>query len=215
MNYELSHHGIKGQRWGIRRFQNKDGSLTTDEKKRVAKLQNDYEELTGKKFSSKKESGESSEKKLSDLTDDEIRNRTNRMRAEKDYLDVQKQLSSLQPQHVSAGKRFINHIGGKVIAPALTDAGKRLLTDMINKKGAKLLGIDNEDTMEGLRKQAEELKLKRQIDQAKEYFKDKQPKKTPVKNLIGNIDDLTDQQIKEMISRLDNEEQLRKKLASS
>ena len=215
MNYELSHHGIKGQRWGVRRFQNKDGSLTPAGKKRAARLQNDYEELTGKKFSSKKESGESSEKKLSDLTDDEIRNRTNRMRAEKDYLDVQKQLSSLQPQHVSAGKRFINHIGGKIIAPALTDAGKRLLTDMINKKGAKLLGIDNEDTMEGLRKQAEELKLKRQIDQAKEYFKDKQPKKTPVKNLIGNIDDLTDQQIKEMISRLDNEEQLRKKLASS
>lgn len=25
---ELRHHGIKGQRWGIRRFQNKDGSLT-------------------------------------------------------------------------------------------------------------------------------------------------------------------------------------------
>ena len=25
---ELYHHGVKGQRWGIRRFQNKDGSLT-------------------------------------------------------------------------------------------------------------------------------------------------------------------------------------------
>jgi len=25
---ELSHHGIKGQKWGILRFQNKDGSLT-------------------------------------------------------------------------------------------------------------------------------------------------------------------------------------------
>ena len=26
---ELYHHGIKGQRWGIRRYQNEDGSLTT------------------------------------------------------------------------------------------------------------------------------------------------------------------------------------------
>ncbi len=31
---ELSHHGIKGQKWGIRRFQNKDGSLTNKGKKR-------------------------------------------------------------------------------------------------------------------------------------------------------------------------------------
>ena len=30
----LVHHGIKGQRWGVRRFQNKDGTLTTLGKKR-------------------------------------------------------------------------------------------------------------------------------------------------------------------------------------
>ena len=28
MNAELKHYGIKGMRWGVRRFQNKDGSLT-------------------------------------------------------------------------------------------------------------------------------------------------------------------------------------------
>ena len=31
---ELCHHGIKGQRWGIRRFQNPDGSLTSAGKER-------------------------------------------------------------------------------------------------------------------------------------------------------------------------------------
>ncbi len=34
---ELYHHGIKGQRWGIRRYQNKDGSLTDAGKKRYSK----------------------------------------------------------------------------------------------------------------------------------------------------------------------------------
>lgn len=31
---ELYHHGIKGQRWGIRRYQNSDGSLTNAGRKR-------------------------------------------------------------------------------------------------------------------------------------------------------------------------------------
>lgn len=31
---ELWHHGIKGQRWGVRRYQNADGSLTAAGKKR-------------------------------------------------------------------------------------------------------------------------------------------------------------------------------------
>ena len=33
-DYAIAHHGIKGQKWGIRRFQNEDGSLTEAGKKR-------------------------------------------------------------------------------------------------------------------------------------------------------------------------------------
>lgn len=35
---ELYHHGVKGQKWGVRRYQNADGSLTPAGKKRAAKL---------------------------------------------------------------------------------------------------------------------------------------------------------------------------------
>lgn len=38
-NYELYHWGVKGMKWGVRRYQNADGSLTPAGKKRQAKLE--------------------------------------------------------------------------------------------------------------------------------------------------------------------------------
>lgn len=34
---ELMHFGIKGQKWGVRRYKNADGTLTTAGKKRISK----------------------------------------------------------------------------------------------------------------------------------------------------------------------------------
>jgi len=39
---ELYHHGIKGQRWGVRRYQNKDGTLTAKGEDRQKKAQKRY-----------------------------------------------------------------------------------------------------------------------------------------------------------------------------
>lgn len=36
----LEHHGVKGQRWGVRRYQNADGTLTEAGKKRLKKYTN-------------------------------------------------------------------------------------------------------------------------------------------------------------------------------
>lgn len=38
----LVHHGIKGQKWGVRRYQNEDGSLTEEGKKRYGSGPNTY-----------------------------------------------------------------------------------------------------------------------------------------------------------------------------
>ena len=45
MNSELYHYGVKGMKWGVRRYQNADGSLTEAGKKRVSKK---YEKLAKK-----------------------------------------------------------------------------------------------------------------------------------------------------------------------
>lgn len=37
---EIKHHGIKGQKWGVRRYQNEDGSLTNAGKKRYGTQEN-------------------------------------------------------------------------------------------------------------------------------------------------------------------------------
>ena len=40
---DLRHHGIKGQKWGVRRFQNSDGSLTAAGRKRYGDGESSYD----------------------------------------------------------------------------------------------------------------------------------------------------------------------------
>lgn len=49
-NGELYHYGIKGQKWGVRRYQNKDGSLTPAGKKRLAKNERELDQLNARLF---------------------------------------------------------------------------------------------------------------------------------------------------------------------
>lgn len=136
-NNYLQHHGILGMKWGVRRYQNKDGSLTAAGRKRVAKLDAEREALTGKKSSS----GDSTPKKrtIHDVPDDELRKMVERRRMENDYLSLTKHIQELTPKQVSNGKKVVDYMLNKVVVPAATDASKKFATSFLNAKGDELL----------------------------------------------------------------------------
>lgn len=51
MTAYICHHGIKGQRWGVRRFQNEDGTLTKKGQKRVMERRKESDKLSDKIYS--------------------------------------------------------------------------------------------------------------------------------------------------------------------
>lgn len=119
---ELTHHGIKGMRWGVRRYQNKDGSLTKAGRKKMAKLDKEYSKLTGQ---NRNRNTESPNTRLSKMTDDEIRARINRINLERDYLDLINNQDSINKQ--SKGKGFIKTVRSDVIKPVAIDLGRQAL----------------------------------------------------------------------------------------
>ena len=170
-NNELTHWGIKGMKWGIRRFQNKDGSLTSEGRKRYG----DDDDNGGSKSSAPKR------KSAREMTDEELIRAVNRARLEDQY-------NSLRPEHVSAGKKFISTTWSRVIAPAATNAGRKFLENALNKFGDDLLkDVVDPDSISELTKTRDKLKLKKEIDDLKtgkkeESWDDKLKRQTYEKN---------------------------------
>lgn len=197
---ELYHHGVLGQRWGFRRYQNPDGTLTPAGRRRANKLAEKYAKVTGKKLIIKKRSVQGNEKQkpktISEMSDQEIQAKINRMRLEDTYMSM---IASRAPKpQVSRGKRFINNIKRNVIAPALVDAGKTLLGNLIKKKGNDLIygnGKSKPDPVKEYEKkvkklelQSREWKAKKNIEFDKKQYEDAIKRTNDVlKNDLGTI----------------------------
>ena len=176
MKEELTHHGIKGQRWGIRRYQNADGTLTPAGKRRAQKLKTEFNELTGKKLKNRvpKAQIDPNKKSIKELTDTELKDRITRLRNEKEARGLQRDLSS-------NGQKFVRSVGNNVLAPAAMEAGRNLLSKWFYEQGSKALGMNKKDFSDGfdqLKKEANTAKFKYEKEKFTNlYNKEKNSKK--------------------------------------
>lgn len=92
----LAHHGIKGQKWGVRRYQNLDGSYTEEGKRRRGIGSNKRLKSTTRALSPRK--------RYSDMSDEEIAREIKRRQNELKLEELSVQAS------IPIGARFIGGI---------------------------------------------------------------------------------------------------------
>lgn len=185
----LQHWGIKGMKWGVRRYQNKDGTLTALGRKREREM-NDKLKSANKELKALRAENEQLKKhtsansrRISELSDDELRQRINRLNMEKQYADIYKQVNpTVDKPH--PGKAFAKKILSETIVPAAVNVGKSAL----EKSLKKALGL--EDKPDPSKQLDLEMKKLDYLNKKYDYENKKNPK----------IDDLADE-----VKRLENE----------
>ena len=103
---ELYHHGVKGQKWGVRRYQNTDGSRTSLGKRRRNEIDYDNAHDDFKRAHTTKH--------YSQMSDKELREVNNR-------LNMERQYNQLNKKEVTAGQKFMTTV---VIGSATIIASK-------------------------------------------------------------------------------------------
>lgn len=185
---ELYHHGVLGMKWGVRRYQNADGSLTPAGRRKAKKLAKQYADVTGKKLIVKKKAvKEEQPKSIKEMSDAELQQKINRFNLEKTYM---KMLASEAPkQQTSKGKKFVQSLGRDVVTPAMKDAGRTVLGNWLKKVGNDYVYKKNPTEYDKLKNEVGKLELEARKVKAKNTIKNE----TNKLNKVNNINDARQQ----------------------
>lgn len=137
-NTTLAHHGIKGMHWGVRR--------TPEQLARASgrSAPDSSEKGSGgvQKKAASAAASTASKRTISDLSDDELRQRISRLELEKRYKDLEK--ADAAPKS-TRGRDFCINVLETIGKNTLTNIGTQAANHILGEAINKLAGVDSDN----------------------------------------------------------------------
>lgn len=146
-NDELVHAGIKGMRWGVRRYQNEDGTLTEAGKKRYARDTKDLSEKKKAKYEANPDKWVNEDIGASRRLADESANLTNKLKnanesAMRNRPKMKMDLSSMTDQQMrnEINRALLEKQYNDMFAPQKSTKGREVVNSVLSNAGV-VLGV--------------------------------------------------------------------------
>ena len=140
MDSYIAHHGIIGMKWGVRRYQNKDGTLTNAGK---ARYSTDSDAGSPAPNSGVGKKTDTSSKSVSEMSDEELRTRLNRINMEDQYNAA---MAKRNPQKNQRVNKLVNDLAEQAVRNFAQKGIEKLVKKVFDdKEGDTITKYDTAD----------------------------------------------------------------------